>query len=96
MKDQVLELYNFGISTQDIADVLGKTRNSIDIHLTTLRKEGKISQHKGIGKLLMKKAEGITKEKGINKLSVISGIGVREYYKKLGYNLKGNYMVKWL
>lgn len=56
--------------------------------------KGKISQHKGIGKLLMAKAEEITKEEGIKKLSVISGIGVREYYKKLGYNLEGFYMIK--
>lgn len=38
-----MELYKFGVSTQDIADLLGKTRNSIDIQLTALRKEGKIS-----------------------------------------------------
>jgi len=28
------------------------------------------------------------------KLSVISGIGVRAYYRKLGYRLEGTYMVK--
>ncbi len=56
--------------------------------------KGKISQHMGIGKLLMEKAEEIIKEKGIKKLSVISGVGVREYYKKLGYNIEGFYMVK--
>jgi len=44
-------------------------------------------QHKGLGKLLMRKAEEITKKKGYKKLRVISGIGVREYYKKLGYKL---------
>ena len=53
-----------------------------------------VSQHRGIGKLLMKKAEEITKENNINKLSIISGIGVREYYKNLGYELEGSYMVK--
>jgi elongator complex protein 3 len=42
-------------------------------------------QHKGLGKNLMKKAEEIAKEKGYKKIRVISGIGVREYYKKLGY-----------
>ena len=30
------------------------------------------------------------------KIAVIAGIGVREYYKKLGYKLKGTYMVKGL
>jgi elongator complex protein 3 len=58
-------------------------------------KSGKeISQHKGLGKLLMKKAEEITRKNKIKKLFVISGIGVREYYKKLGYSLEGVYMAK--
>jgi elongator complex protein 3 len=53
-----------------------------------------VSQHMGIGKLLMQKAEEITKENNVNKLSVISGVGVREYYKNIGYELEGDYMVK--
>ena len=52
------------------------------------------AQHTGLGKRLLEKAEQITKENGIRKLSIISGIGVREYYKKIGYNLEGFYMVK--
>jgi len=59
-------------------------------------KSGLNSQHKGIGKLLMEKAEEITRQNKIKKISVISGIGVREYYKKIGYELEGNYMVKGL
>lgn len=59
-------------------------------------KLGKI-QHKGLGKKLIEKAEKITKEEfGFSKISVISGIGVRPYYKKLGYNLNQTYMVKYL
>ena len=42
----------------------------------------------------MKKAEEITKMYHKDKIVVISGIGVREYYKKLGYRLQGPYMVK--
>ncbi|MBI4116904.1 tRNA uridine(34) 5-carboxymethylaminomethyl modification radical SAM/GNAT enzyme Elp3 [Candidatus Pacearchaeota archaeon] len=53
-------------------------------------------QHKGLGKLLMEKAEGIARKNGIKKISVISGVGVREYYRNLGYELEGNYMVKML
>ena len=53
-------------------------------------------QHKGLGKKLMKKAEEISKQEHINKLSVISGVGVRQYYKKLGYKLEDDYMVKRL
>jgi predicted ArsR family transcriptional regulator len=46
IRDLVCDLYNFGISTQDIADILGKNRNSIDIHLTNLRKSGKVNSGK--------------------------------------------------
>jgi elongator complex protein 3 len=52
-------------------------------------------QHKGLGRKLMKEAERIAKKEfGIKKMAVISGIGAREYYRKLGYNLKDTYMVK--
>ena len=54
----------------------------------------KAVQHFGFGKRLMIKAEQISQEKGFSKMAVISGIGVREYYKKLGYQLEGTYMVK--
>lgn len=49
--------------------------------------EGKISQHKGLGKWLMTEAEKIAKKKGRKEIKVISGVGVREYYKKFGYKL---------
>jgi elongator complex protein 3 len=58
--------------------------------------KGKISQHKGLGKMLMKEAEKISKKEKIKKIYVISGIGVREYYKNLGYNLEDTYIVKEL
>jgi len=52
-------------------------------------------QHRGLGKKLIREAEKITKrEFGLNKISVISGVGVRPYYRKLGYRLKDTYMVK--
>jgi elongator complex protein 3 len=56
-------------------------------------KTGKI-QHKGIGKKLLSEAEKIAKQNNYNKIVVISGIGVRNYYKKLGYVKEGVYMVK--
>lgn len=59
-------------------------------------KANEITQHKGLGKMLMNQAEQITKEQGILDLYVISGVGVRQYYHKLGYNLKNNYMLKSL
>lgn len=52
-------------------------------------------QHRGLGMKLMKHAEKIAKKEGYKKMAVISGIGVRQYYrKKLGYHLQGTYMVK--
>jgi elongator complex protein 3 len=52
-------------------------------------------QHKGYGTLLMEEAERISKEEhGSTKLAVISGVGTRYYYRKLGYELEGPYMVK--
>lgn len=52
-------------------------------------------QHQGFGTLLMEEAERIAREEhGSTKLAVISGVGVRNYYRKLGYELVGPYMVK--
>jgi len=53
-------------------------------------------QHQGVGKSLMKKAEEIAKNNGKDKMVVISGVGVRDYYRKLGYKKQGPYMVKKL
>ena len=57
---------------------------------------GTQGQHVGFGRRLLLEAERIAKEKGYSKLAVISGIGVRDYYRKLGYTLEGTYMVKAL
>ncbi len=57
--------------------------------------EGKQSQHVGFGRRLLAEAERIAKEAGYIKLAIISGIGVREYYRKLGYHLEDTYMVKY-
>lgn len=52
-------------------------------------------QHKGFGKRLIKEAEDIVKEEfKIKKLFIISGIGVRRYYEKLGYKKELPYMTK--
>lgn len=53
------------------------------------------AQHKGLGKKLMEVAEKTAKENKIKELRVISGVGVREYYRQLGYRLdKEGYMAK--
>ena len=54
-------------------------------------------QHSGLGKKLMSEAEKIAKEEfDSKKLLVISAVGTREYYQKLGYSLSGPYMEKEL
>ena len=52
------------------------------------------TQHHGFGKTMLKRAEQIAYMDGIKKMAIISGIGVREYYKKRGYTLSNNFMVK--
>lgn len=54
-------------------------------------------QHQGYGTMLMREAERIARcEHRSTKVAVISGVGTRHYYRKLGYELEGPYMVKAL
>jgi len=54
-------------------------------------------QHIGLGKKLILEAERIISEEfNLKKIAVISGVGVRDYYRKLGYRLENGYMVKSL
>ena len=43
------------------------------------------SQHRSYGKQLMKEAEKIAIQNGYEKISVISGVGVRNFYQKIEY-----------
>ncbi len=55
------------------------------------------TQHKGLGRKLLAEAERISNEEfDKNKLLVISGVGAREYYYKLGYSPDGTYVSKKL
>ena len=52
-------------------------------------------QHKGWGERLMQEAERISQEEyDTHKISVLSGIGTRNYYRRFGYERDGPYMVK--
>ena len=53
-------------------------------------------QHTWLWKKLLEFTENFSKEQEFENLSVISWVGVREYYHKNGYNLQGTYMVKSL
>lgn len=60
------------------------------------------SQHHGFGGLLLKSAEEIAKKEGdVDGMAVISGVGVRNYYRRHGYeipegdvNQHGDFMIK--
>jgi elongator complex protein 3 len=54
-------------------------------------------QHRGVGSLLLEKAEGFAKEEyDARKMLATSAIGVREYYKRFGYTSDGPYVSKRL
>jgi elongator complex protein 3 len=60
---------------------------------------GNQSQHTGMGKRLLARAEEIAKGDNVynlkySKLAIISGVGVREYYSKRGFDLRATYMAK--
>lgn len=57
-------------------------------------KQSQKSQHLGIGTKLVKLAEELASEDGFLRIAVISAIGTREYYKKLGFELEEMYMIK--
>ena len=60
--------------------------------LTSFGKKSKNVQHRGLGTLLTQKALKIAAQKKFEYLSVISGIGVRGFYRKNGFRLTGSYM----
>jgi ELP3 family radical SAM enzyme/protein acetyltransferase len=51
-------------------------------------------QHKGIGKKLLQYAENKASNMGYQKIAVISGVGVKRYYEKMGYFEVDKYMMK--
>ncbi len=57
-------------------------------------RNGNDVQHRGFGRKLIAKAEEIAQNANYTKMAIISGVGVREYYRKFGYNLEGAYMTK--
>ena len=57
-------------------------------------RDASLFQHQGYGTLLMEEAARIAREEhGSERIAVISGIGTRGYYRRLGYELEGAYMV---
>ena len=67
----------------------------IPIHPSGSRKPSLAAvQHTGLGKRLMAEADKLAKKHRVEQIAVISGVGVRPYYRKLGYRLQDTYMTK--
>jgi len=52
------------------------------------------AQHRGYGGRLLRKCEALARWRLCSKMVIISGVGVREYYRKKGYYLEQTYMVR--
>lgn len=78
-------------------EITGKTALIRELHVygpaVPIGEEGDV-QHRGIGKQLLTFAENIARKNGKTQMIIISGVGVRGYYRKFGYNKNGPYMVK--
>jgi ELP3 family radical SAM enzyme/protein acetyltransferase len=79
----IRELHVYG-RVNRVTDKTGQNRTNSDV------------QHRGFGRQLIKEAENIAQSMGITKMAIISGVGVRQYYRKFGYELEGAYMIKKL
>jgi len=53
-------------------------------------------QHSNTGSMLLSTAEEIARRQGYHRISIMSGIGVRPYYRNHGYERAGPYMQKEL
>jgi len=64
-------------------------------HLPLHAQREHAAQHRGFGTRLIEEAERIaTQEGGYVRIAVIAGVGVRDYYRRFGYELRETYMVK--
>jgi ELP3 family radical SAM enzyme/protein acetyltransferase len=84
-----------------IPELRGSTAMVRELHVYGRVREvgssGKPSaQHLGLGKKLLAIAEMTAVRHGYTQMAVISGIGVRDYYRQRGYELRGSYMMKQL
>lgn len=101
--DKLIGLLRLRLPHKDeplLFDVLRDAALVRELHVyglhTPVGDASKNSQHKGFGKQLLAEAERIAAQAGYKKLAIIAGVGVREYYRKVGYKNIEGYMVKSL
>jgi len=92
-REAVLAFCRFRIDPAGIYPAFIRELHTYGQSVEIAKKQKGASQHKGFGKELVKTALEICKQNNVKKLAVISGVGVRDYYRKLGAKLDGNYMV---
>lgn len=81
----LLSLVNAGLIRElHVYSTLTDVGNNLDLSM----------QHKGYGKRLIAVAEEIAVKNGFTRMAIIAGTGVRNYYRKLGYELEDTYMCK--
>ncbi|ETL81321.1 hypothetical protein L917_18312 [Phytophthora nicotianae] len=77
----IRELHVYG---QLVAAISKKKKSSASVDA-----EGSHAQHTGFGTQLMMKAEEIARAHGYKKMAVIAGVGVRNFYRRLGFEVEG-------
>ncbi len=97
-RTKLFSLLRMRIPADPYPEVLKNSTIIREIHTygqQTMIKNGEVlktsPQHKGLGKRLVKRAEELAPTK---KITVISGVGARGYWRKNGYKLEDSYMVK--
>ncbi len=63
----------------------------------TVGKSSGVGQHRGLGRKLIAEAERIARDEwGLKRMTIIAGVGTREYYRKFDYEERATYMTKRL
>lgn len=97
--DAIVGFIRLRFPKEPFIDVLRDTALIRELHIygraVPVGESSNAFQHRGFGERLLKEAEEIAKE-SFDKIAVISGVGVRAYYRKFGYRLRDSYMVKKL
>lgn len=63
---------------------------------TRVGEEGRAAQHQGLGRSLVERACELAAEAGFSRINVISAVGTREYYRRLGFVDHGLYQQRTL
>jgi len=83
----IRELHVYGTTTA--------VRRDGDQSISVIEDDDQHHQHVGFGTKLLHEAFRIAECEGYKKIAVISGVGVKNYYRKFGFEDNGNFMLKF-